>query len=147
VVITWPTITTTGLILDEPFQILPEFLVSTGFARTRMEVSCGQVSGRTCACSSGLSSEHRGMARLLRVHWGGFGDLDWSGLSKELEEPNFIELMSIDRNAWYKEVSSHKDHFFKLYGRLPKEMIFMNELILSSLWRSPPTWDLSNANE
>jgi phosphoenolpyruvate carboxykinase (GTP) len=31
----------------------------------------------------------------------------------------------------------------KLYDRLPKELVFIRELILSSLWRSPEHWGLS----
>jgi phosphoenolpyruvate carboxykinase (GTP) len=30
----------------------------------------------------------------------------------------------------------HDDLFFKLYDRLPKEMTFIRELLVSSLWRS-----------
>jgi phosphoenolpyruvate carboxykinase (GTP) len=32
--------------------------------------------------------------------------------------------------------------FSKLYDKLPKEFIFMRELILSGLWRSPSKWEL-----
>jgi hypothetical protein len=31
----------------------------------------------------------------------------------------------------------------KLYDRLPKELVFIRELILSSLWRSPERWGLA----
>lgn len=41
----------------------------------------------------------------------------------------------MSRDEWYKEMSSHNDHFLKMYDRLPKEMIFTRELILSALWR------------
>ena len=50
--------------------------------------------------------------------------------------------MSIDRDVWQEEISSHEELFIKLYDRLPKEFIFMRELILSSLWRSPEHWAL-----
>jgi phosphoenolpyruvate carboxykinase (GTP) len=40
-------------------------------------------------------------------------------------------------------VLSHEELFLKLYDRLPKELIFLRELILSSLWRSPETWELA----
>ena len=36
-----------------------------------------------------------------------------------------------------KEIASHDDLFFKLYDRLPKEMTFIRELLVSNLWRSP----------
>jgi len=29
-----------------------------------------------------------------------------------------------------------------MYDKLPKEYIFMRELLLSGLWRSPATWSL-----
>jgi phosphoenolpyruvate carboxykinase (GTP) len=35
---------------------------------------------------------------------------------------------------------SHEELFIKLYDRLPKELLFIRELILSSLWRSPEHW-------
>jgi hypothetical protein len=40
-------------------------------------------------------------------------------------------------NARIKELSTHDDLFFKLYDRLPKEMTFIRELLVSNLWRSP----------
>ena len=37
----------------------------------------------------------------------------------------------------------HEDLFSKLYDRLPKEVFFMRELLLSALWRSPEKWELA----
>ena len=51
--------------------------------------------------------------------------------------------MEIDRALWHQEVASHDELFVKLYDKLPKEMIFLRELILSSLWRSPEHWDVA----
>jgi phosphoenolpyruvate carboxykinase (GTP) len=68
-------------------------------------------------------------------------DLVWEGL-KGITPEQFHELMSIDTEGWKEEISSHEELFSKLYDKLPKEFIFMRELILSSLWRSPKTWDL-----
>jgi phosphoenolpyruvate carboxykinase (GTP) len=48
--------------------------------------------------------------------------------------------MTVDRDQWQQEILSHEELFIKLYDRLPKEMIYMRELILSSLWRSPEHW-------
>ncbi|MBV9242252.1 MAG: hypothetical protein JO314_09620, partial [Acidobacteria bacterium] len=42
-----------------------------------------------------------------------------------------------DRDLWLKEIASHDALFFSLYDRLPKEMSFMRELLVSNLWRAP----------
>jgi phosphoenolpyruvate carboxykinase (GTP) len=68
-----------------------------------------------------------------------YEDLDWRGLDFSKEQ--FQELMTIDRQKWVDEVLSHEELFVKLYDRLPKELIFIRQLILSSLWRSPSRWD------
>jgi phosphoenolpyruvate carboxykinase (GTP) len=71
-----------------------------------------------------------------------YEDLDWRGL-KDFSRQQFNELMSVDRNAWQHELLSHEELFMKLYDRLPKELVFIRELILSSLWRSPERWGLA----
>lgn len=70
-------------------------------------------------------------------------DLDWRGLPG-LSTAKFDELMSVDRLEWQQEVSSHDALFVRLYDRLPKEMIFIRELILSALWRSPDHWGMTS---
>ncbi len=68
-----------------------------------------------------------------------YEDLDWRGLESFSRE-QFNELMSVDRDAWQQELLSHEELFMKLYDRLPKELLFIRELVLSSLWRSPKHW-------
>ena len=62
---------------------------------------------------------------------------------EDFPHQQFKSLMSFDRDAWQQEVLSHKELFIKLYDRLPKELIFIRELILSSLWHSPRQWEVS----
>jgi phosphoenolpyruvate carboxykinase (GTP) len=69
-----------------------------------------------------------------------YEDLDWRGMG-DFSAMRFYSLMSVDREAWMSEVLSHDELFIKLYDRLPKELIFIRELILSSLWRSPAHWE------
>ncbi|HMU85363.1 MAG TPA: phosphoenolpyruvate carboxykinase (GTP), partial [Leptospiraceae bacterium] len=69
-------------------------------------------------------------------------DLDWKGLS--FSKDDFNRVMTLDREMWKNEVASHEDLFMKLYDRLPKEFIWMRELLMSSLWRSPETWKASD---
>jgi phosphoenolpyruvate carboxykinase (GTP) len=69
-----------------------------------------------------------------------YEDLDWRGL-ENFPPATFQDLMAVDRDAWVNEVISHEELFFKLYDRLPKELIFVRELILSGLWRSPVRWE------
>jgi phosphoenolpyruvate carboxykinase (GTP) len=70
-----------------------------------------------------------------------YEDLAWEGM--DFPRETFVDLMTIDTEAWKAEVLSHEMLFERLYDRLPKEFILMRELLLSSLWRSPETWRLA----
>jgi phosphoenolpyruvate carboxykinase (GTP) len=70
-----------------------------------------------------------------------YEDLDWRGL--DFPKEKFRSLMAVNRESWVDEVLSHEELFLKLYDRLPKELIFTRELILSGLWRSPEEWGLA----
>jgi phosphoenolpyruvate carboxykinase (GTP) len=71
-----------------------------------------------------------------------YEDLDWRGM-ENFTRQQFNDLMSVDRDLWQQELLSHEELFIKLYDRLPKELLFIRELILSSLWRSPQHWGLA----
>jgi phosphoenolpyruvate carboxykinase (GTP) len=71
-----------------------------------------------------------------------YQDLDWRGL-EEFTEDQFHAMMSVDRDVWQQEILSHDELFIKLYDKLPKELLYLRELILSSLWRSPEHWALA----
>jgi phosphoenolpyruvate carboxykinase (GTP) len=66
-------------------------------------------------------------------------DLDWRGL-EDFSIERFAALMTVDRDRWQQELLAHEDLFIKLYDRLPKELLFVRQLILSSLWRAPERW-------
>jgi phosphoenolpyruvate carboxykinase (GTP) len=68
-----------------------------------------------------------------------YDDLVWTGLDNFGAE-TFSEIMAVDRDLWIKEILQHEELFLKLYDKLPKEFIFLRELILSALWRSPEHW-------
>jgi phosphoenolpyruvate carboxykinase (GTP) len=70
-----------------------------------------------------------------------YEDLDWRGL--KFSQDDFKQLMKVDREGWKKEISSHEQLFSKLYNKLPKEFLFIRELLLSSLWRTPKEWGLA----
>lgn len=69
-----------------------------------------------------------------------YEDIDWKGL--KFSRDDFDKIMDIDREAWKEELLGHAELFERMYDKLPKEYIFMRELLLSSLWRSPKTWSL-----
>lgn len=69
-----------------------------------------------------------------------YDDIDWTGL--DFTKQQFDQIMLIDREQWKQELLAHAELFERMYDRLPKEFIFMRELLLSSLWRSPEKWQL-----
>jgi phosphoenolpyruvate carboxykinase (GTP) len=85
----------------------------------------------------------RGKARAVEGPLGympRYEDMDWTGLD-HFSCAQFNALMSVDRTEWLREVLSHEELFLQLYDRLPKEMIFLRELLLAVLWRSPEKWE------
>ena len=69
-----------------------------------------------------------------------YRDMDWTSL--DFSKSQFREIMEVDREAWKKELLGHEELFARMYDKLPKEFIFMRELLLSALWRSPAHWGL-----
>ncbi len=69
-----------------------------------------------------------------------YKDMDWSGMENFSQE-DFQKIMSVDSENWKQEILGHEELFSKLYDKLPKEFLFMRELLLSSLWRSPQHWE------
>ncbi len=71
-----------------------------------------------------------------------YEDMEWRGL--EFTPRQFNDLMTIDTELWKKEIQLHEELFITLYDKLPKELIFIRELLLSGLWRSPAQWEISS---
>lgn len=63
-----------------------------------------------------------------------YEDLDWRGL--DFSKAQFNELMSLKKNIWKQELLSHEELFVKLNDKLPKELIFMRQLLLSNFERA-----------
>jgi phosphoenolpyruvate carboxykinase (GTP) len=72
-----------------------------------------------------------------------YDDITWEGL-EDFTEEDFNRVMHIDKELWKQEVLSHEELFIKLYDRLPKELIAVRQLLLSSLW-SAPEWKIDRA--
>ncbi|MEW6284390.1 MAG: phosphoenolpyruvate carboxykinase (GTP), partial [Candidatus Eremiobacterota bacterium] len=69
--------------------------------------------------------------------------IDWTGLS--MGRDKYEQLMAVDRQAWSEEALAHEELFLRLYDRLPKELIFERQLLLSRLYRGPKHWEISNS--
>ena len=88
----------------------------------------------------------RGVANETALGWEPrYDDIDWRGLPYSRKD--FEKVMRTDREEWLQELASHDSLFFKLYDRLPKEMTFIRELLLSGLWRSPEGWEMIEETE
>jgi phosphoenolpyruvate carboxykinase (GTP) len=70
-----------------------------------------------------------------------YDDIDWKGL-ENFSRQDFEMIMHVDREEWKHELLSHAELFERMYDKLPKEYIFMRELLLSGLWRSREVWKL-----
>jgi len=106
-----------------------------------MVTSYGRVLVKIYAFSSGLSIAPITKPNAIESPIGWmprYEDLNWEGL--DFPKERFIELMSVDRELWENEILSHEELFVKLYERLPKELIFVRQLLLSGLWRAPEHW-------
>lgn len=75
-----------------------------------------------------------------------YRDLDWTGL-EDFKREDFEKIMTIDRELWKQEINSHDELLEKLKDRLPREFHFIQELLLSALWRSPEQVGLAPERE
>jgi phosphoenolpyruvate carboxykinase (GTP) len=78
----------------------------------------------------------RGRAHETPLGWvPAYEDIEWKGL--DFSKEKWDQVMSVDKELWHKEIVQHEELFVKLYDRLPKEFIYVKELITSGLWRTP----------
>ncbi|MGH7584410.1 MAG: phosphoenolpyruvate carboxykinase (GTP), partial [Gemmatimonadales bacterium] len=73
-----------------------------------------------------------------------YEDLRWDGL--DFPKDAFLKVMTIDRQDWKRELLSHGELLERLYDRLPREFIWMRELLLSGLWRCAEQWRPESAS-
>lgn len=74
----------------------------------------------------------RAFAKETAIGWvPAYTDIDWRGFDYPKER--FDELMSIDRQGLRMQTLRHEELFLHLFDRLPKEMIFERELLISRL--------------
>ena len=69
-----------------------------------------------------------------------YTDIDWTGLS--FDKKDYDRIMEVDREAWKAEILAHEELFARMYDKIPKEYFLLQQLLLSSLWRSPEHWYL-----
>ncbi|HRP69491.1 MAG TPA: phosphoenolpyruvate carboxykinase domain-containing protein, partial [Turneriella sp.] len=67
-----------------------------------------------------------------------YDEMDWEGLDFPREK--FNKLMTINTRLYKDEVLQHEEFFDRIYDKLPKELFFIRQLILSSLWRTGDDW-------
>jgi phosphoenolpyruvate carboxykinase (GTP) len=74
----------------------------------------------------------RGAAVESPIGWvPAYEDLDWTGL--DFSRAQFDQVMALDREAWARELIEQEELFYILRDRLPKELIFERQLLISRL--------------
>jgi len=73
-----------------------------------------------------------------------YEELEWKGL--DFSKENFYAIMNIDRERARKEASDQEELFTRFGDHLPRELELERELMLSRLYHSPETWDLSHVH-
>lgn len=73
-----------------------------------------------------------------------YGDLYWEGM-EDFSFEQYSNLMEIDIELWKKEALLQEELYMSLYDRLPKELFYERELLMSRLWRSPEMWQQSRS--
>ena len=74
----------------------------------------------------------RARARETQIGWmPAYNEFDWTGMDYPKEK--FEQCMKIDAGEWQRELISQTELFLTLHDRLPKELIFQRELLISRL--------------
>lgn len=95
-----------------------------------LEWVISRVHGRGCAIESPLGWMPR------------YEDFNWNGI--DFTSEMFSKLMGVNRENWKREILLHEELFIKLFDRLPKEMVYEKQLLLSRLWRSAEFWEIAS---
>ena len=135
---TWPTTSRTGSTSDARFPNPPRIYCVNWFGKGADGKFLWPGFGENMRVLEWVVNRSHGRAFGVESPIGWmprYEDLDWRGLN--LTETEFEHLMHIDRERWQQEIASHDELFVRLYDRLPKEFLFLKELTLSALWRTP----------
>ncbi len=74
----------------------------------------------------------RAQASETRIGWmPRYEEFDWTGM--DFPKEKFQQTMKIDSAEWQRELISQTELFLTLHDRLPKELIFQRELLISRL--------------
>ena len=74
----------------------------------------------------------RARARETPIGWmPRYREFDWTGL--DYPKAHFEQCMKVDTAEWQRELISQTELFLQLHDRLPKELIFQRELLISRL--------------
>jgi phosphoenolpyruvate carboxykinase (GTP) len=68
-----------------------------------------------------------------------FEDMCWDGL--EFSEATFTnKLMVVNKDEWVQELLQQEELFARLSERMPKDLVFLRELLLATIQRAPAYW-------
>jgi phosphoenolpyruvate carboxykinase (GTP) len=97
----------------------------------------------TTGCNSAATSTTP--AHLQCVNWfrkDENGKFIWPGFGDNMRILKWVVERANGQAASIESPLGWMPRYEDLYDRLPKEMTFIRELLLSGLWRSPEHWDL-----
>ncbi len=61
-----------------------------------------------------------------------YEDIHWKGM-EDFTPEDFARVMAIDPQEWKLEITAQDDLYFRLYDKLPKELVFQRELLIARI--------------